>query len=171
MMKKQLHIAILFVLLPCIAQGQEISRSDLNSGGGEIVAEDIRCSYTIGGLAASTFENDKMLSQGFQQYYNILIEKSNAYSWASLKTRVFPNPAVDVVHVMVRGDREYELCTLQMVSADGKIVFPPMECTYFDAGQNFSLNLSGLSEGTYIINIIKKSDNTSISQFKLLKLK
>lgn len=167
-MKILVIIIILFISYNCFSQ--KFSPIEINTAGDNEITNDYSFTYSVGGLAVNTLSNESILTQGFQQNYNIYISEFTYFSENHLKAKVFPNPTTDIVFLSVQGFSRPLLCYIEVIDNYGNIVSAPAEYYEFGLGQNISINMEHLSPGPYILFIISKKDNERIAQVKFIKL-
>ncbi len=166
---KYIITGILF-LFSCSTFSQQLYPTEINSGGVNEISNDYSFTFSIGGLAVNTLTNDNMLSQGFQQPFNVFISDFTYLTNIKLKAKAFPNPTTDIMYLSVQSEIEPILCYIRILDNMGKVVFAPVEYFEFSKGQNISLNLKNVLQGTYLLQVISKRNNECLIQFKVIKL-
>lgn len=149
---------------------QELQPTEINSGGNDIISDNYIYSHSVGGLAVHTLYDDNYLTQGFQQPYNLYMEKPVFFKKSSLKLKAFPNPSTDVVYFSVIDEIEPVLCYIKIYDNNGNAVKAPVQFYEFTNGQNITLNMRKFAIGTYIVQFISKENSHVIAQIKIVKL-
>jgi hypothetical protein len=98
-------------------------------------------------------------------YYKIkTTEKDGAISYSEIRKvnfgkagsiTVYPNPAKDVVNITVLGSMINQAATITLLSVDGKII---TQSKFARIGQTETIDVSKLSNGTYIIRVITEQE-------------
>ncbi len=164
-----LFLYILFFIVFRL-NAQELYPVEINSGGNYIESNKIDYSSSIGGLVANTLINDYIVTQGFQQPYNLFIDIPEYFVNNLIRLKAFPNPTIDVVYFYVENEIDPVICYIRIFDSKGNLVEAPVQYYEFIKGQNISLNLHDISIGTYIVQIISKSSNQVVAQIKIVKI-
>lgn len=137
------------------AQGEHLERFVIASGGDYFANSSLNICFTIGELAAvETFTNPLMdLTQGFQQpepEYKGIAEIKNAQGDLS----VFPNPAKQLAGIRFKGLVDDKL-TIRLINVLGQVVKESIVSPEMGK-QDFVLELSGISQGLYVVDVCGK---------------
>ena len=149
---------------------QQLYPTEINTLGDMNTTDGISLSYSVGGLAVNTLYNYNILTQGFQQSYNLFLSEPKYLTELKLKAKVFPNPTNDIMHLSVISDTETILSYIRILDANGKVMHAPTEYFEFTKGQNITLNLKNIAHGTYLLQVVSKKSNEVLVQFKVVKL-
>ncbi|MFC2138903.1 T9SS type A sorting domain-containing protein [Bacteroidota bacterium] len=163
-------IAVILFLISCLTYSQNFTPTEINTGGDNEITEDYSFTYSVGGLAVSTLSSDNVLTQGYQQPYNIFISDFTYLTNIKFKAKAFPNPTIDFLHLSMLSEIEPVLCYVRILNNFGKTVSAPVEYFEFSKGQNITLNMKELQQGTYLIQLISHEKNDCLVQFKVIKL-
>jgi len=170
-MKQILYILLFIIYGLAKTKGQSVSISEINSNGNYTKSQTYSVSYSVGGLAYNTLKNNNYLTQGFQQPYKIIISKPEYFQPSySLKAQVYPNPAIDYINISLLTDTVFEQCYLRLLNENGKSVDLPFKTYEFSKGQNITMDLSNLRNGSYFLEIYSLRDNKRLILFKILKI-
>lgn len=158
----QLRNTFLLLLL-CVSFNMYAQNNTVSSGG-QATGSGGSVSYTIGQVAYTTFTgNNGSLIQGVQQPYEISIVTNTRDLNIDLKAQVYPNPTADQLILSINNQ---ELKNLRYVLLDvqGKTLASDR------INQTAtSINLSSLSNGTYLLRVL--SNKKQIKTFQLIKNK
>ncbi len=98
-------------------------------------------------------------------YYRIkTIEKDGTISYSEIRKltfgktgtiTVYPNPSVDLVNITLTGNMLNKPATLSILSLDGKIL---SQQKIVSLGQTESLDVSGITNGTYIVRLVSNDE-------------
>ena len=124
---------------------QQFTPKEINTGGDNEITEDYSFTYSVGGIAVNTLSNDNILTQGYQQPYNIFISDLTYFTNIKFKAKAFPNPTIDILHLSMLSEVEPILCYIRILDNFGKAVSAPVEYFEFSKGQNITLNLKVFS--------------------------
>ena len=92
------YLFILITMLFALSSGAQIKQEVISSAGGYSVNGDLSISWTLGETIIPTFKSrDLVLTHGFQQRLILTTVEENIE--VSVKIKVFPNPASDVVNI------------------------------------------------------------------------
>ncbi|MCS6821378.1 MAG: choice-of-anchor J domain-containing protein [Microscillaceae bacterium] len=91
------------------------------------------------------------------------VEKTQATAleqWLEKSLSVYPNPTTDIVEVKLAKNRFSEIPKIQLLTADGKIIF---EKNLIENAENFesTINLSNFTKGFYLIKLHVGNLNTT----------
>ncbi len=151
----------IFIFLICLWSINQVvfSQQATISAGGDAVGSNGSINYSIGQVVYSVTNNENIsIIEGVQQPYIILLTTGNQED-VSLKFKAFPNPTVDVLH-LVTGDFEGFEYSLYTYSGQ-KLTTKPILST------NTEINMSTYKAGVYILRV--KSAHKEYKTFKILK--
>ena len=152
---------MIFVSLICLWSVNQVvfSQQTTLTAGGDAVGSNGSVSYSIGQVVFSVTNNENAsINEGVQQPYIILLTTGSMED-VSLKCKAFPNPTVDVLH-LVTGDLEG--CEYSLYTDSGqKLTTKPILST------NTEINMSTYKAGVYILRV--KSAHKEYKTFKILK--
>ncbi len=155
------NILLFFLLISAQivkAQSNIVSTGSQASGSGGSAA------YSVGQVAytTQTGSNGTVL-QGVQQPYEISVVTGIRNVAINLKAQVYPNPTADNLILSV-DEKELKNLNYTLFDLQGKTII---------SGRlihtNTTLNMSGLSNGTYLLKVFSK--NKQIKTFKIVKNK
>ena len=158
------HPILSLVFLVCYVSGncQTALRNILSSAGTEHQSQNTQINWTLGELSIESVDSEgHILTQGFQQADIIitgLIDLKNP-----TKINLYPNPTNQLIHVDLKGmDRDlkfilYDLHGRALIQIDS------------DHRNKFTIDLSGLPEGIYMLTIPNTDPNLHQS-FRILKM-
>jgi hypothetical protein len=150
-----------------IAYSQSITPVDLNSGGTEIIENDIYLTFTVGGVAVNTISKDTFyLTQGYQQ---VDISSSAIITIDHINIATFPNPCVSYVYISLKNFTEIANCSIEILSSSGK-ESKIISNKLFIRDIPTKIGLVELEAGLYIVKITNKGTNNILGCFKILKL-
>jgi hypothetical protein len=127
---------------------QSLSPTVIASSGAHRTGGSIQLSYTIGELTVETkTAPNTVLTQGFHQTF----PNATGINWLSEKEKikVYPNPAIDVVHIEVEANHDKWMQT-KILDVSGKVVAGEQSFN----NQKHSLDVSTLCSGLYFLQII-----------------
>jgi hypothetical protein len=105
-------------------------------------------------------------TQDFKQCYEKILGTDEERF--SHEINIFPNPAKDIINIMVSGiNSPNDLITIKVISIDGKVVSQKSTKPHNDNSVEASFDLSNLPSGTYVV--VLESANTVYSK-KILKI-
>ena len=159
-MQKVLCI-LLIVVSPFILKSQSISRSVIAAQGDFSFNSTGSLSWTIGEVITETESNfPHIITQGFQQpdsmMYTSIVELFD-----DLEVTIFPNPTGDFLNIRTNLDYSFDVKCYNLL---GLVVLENLDCKVMT-----KLDLSGLMEGSYFIELI--NSNRCISKkIKIIKI-
>ena len=126
-------------------------------------------SYTIGELALvnTATGNNSMLTQGFHQPDKFTIVSINNPEMLAGAT-VYPNPADQNVTLEMSGQRLKEY-VVDLYDASGRKVSATLKLKQIPGTMQYTIPLTGLSAGTYVIRVIS-TDGLEQRSFRINKL-
>lgn len=114
-------------------------------------------SWSIGEVVTETLTNGSLIiTQGFHQTYKPTSSNVNV---PLFEAKVYPNPTSDWINVK---SKIGGVCLIKIIDTHGKLALPVINSNQ----SNNMINLSDLSSGTYILQIINKEFQ---SEFKVIK--
>jgi len=145
----------LFIIQPVMAQS--IERQVVSSSGATLTQGGFTLDFTLGEMMTTTLEQGDELCQGFQQVWAVVTAIGD---WpAEMDIKVYPNPVIDILHVEVAANTNF-----QLIDLEGHVLMNQS----IEAGEE-TLNVNGLSAGTYFIrflDVVNRKERT----FKMIKL-
>jgi hypothetical protein len=166
---KYLHSFFFLYCFSNVGFGQSLSNIDYNSGGGEVQIDRIVYSYTIGGMAATTIENDEaIVTQGYQQIDSIILQAINIDPKIGLSA--FPNPAKDKVFIMFSDLEKPVNCLIEELSSNGKSSFMNKEY-YFENEVPVEVDIRKSKDAILWLKIYEKSNRKLLGMIKIVVLK
>lgn len=133
------------------------SKTIATSNGNYKISQSIGQSSVIG----TNYNKGYYLRQGYQQpSSNIEIIKE--YNSHNLKATIYPNPFEKSVSISFNETIDSELSFL-IYDISGKVIYSRK----FNASQYIELNLSNISQGTYLLKVLSKN---KIFNTKLIKI-
>ena len=161
---KNLTLLLIFVLSVSLSYSHSISSSVVASAGGYSEAGGISLSWTLGELATETFTSTNLiLTQGFQQGYYEITSINEPLS-KSINLKVFPNPAVDFINILIE-DIDVNTVKIELYNMEGKLISNEQ---WENTGSPYQLQLSNFSSSQYILRVIDEK-NGKINSFKIIK--
>ena len=142
---------LFFLMIICT--GGLLAQESLAASGGDASGDGGSVAYSIGQVAYST--NNAItgtVSQGVQHPYEI-ITVGIKETELNISLLIFPNPTADNLTLQVE-DYNNERLSFQLLDIQGKLLGSDAITT-----SNTQINLSDLSAGTYLINIIQENRN------------
>ena len=151
---------ILFILFisPCFIFGQVISPSLISNSGGSFTSPTLNMDYSIGEIVVETFQNNEILTQGFQQDG---IKITTLITGLGITTKVFPNPTTNLLFIELESKVDG---TILVYDIKGKLLVRDN----LQNENNKQIDFSSFSQGNYLLHI-KVLDKTSI--YKIEKFK
>lgn len=121
-------------------------------------------------LSQSAYTNfDNSPAMGWNYYRLKIIDKSGNFFYSPVrsvkfnegieKVRMFPNPATDVLHILLPASYVNKV-TMQLYSIEGKII-----SSFKPSLTSIELGISNLSGGTYVLRLIKENGETENYRF------
>jgi hypothetical protein len=167
--KKLLFLLFFTAILINTVQSQLLTPAEYNSGGQETIIDKTVYSYSIGGLAVTTFsDEDQSITQGYQQIDSIIV---NAI-YIDPKTHIsgFPNPSKDNIEIILSNLDEPVCCYIELVSPLGlPIRLGNVYC--FEDELPVEVSISHFDSGIYWINLIDKNSNRIVGTLKIIKVR
>ena len=160
---KTILIIIGFVIAgSCFAQ-TEIKKSSISTGGGSATTENTTIIYSVGEVAVQeTGQGSIQLSEGFIDLDMAVKNTLRLNEYGRLhNTKVYPNPAKDILTVDLSHDNNIEL---YLYNITGEMVLK------MRVNSNpVQINVSGLKSGIYLLSIIDRK-NHKFKNIKIQKL-
>lgn len=142
---------------------QTITPEVISSSGDFYANTSAQLSFTFGEMIIETVSSSSnIITQGFQQpeQENVGIEEAKN----KLQVNIYPNPGRELLNIDL-SDKEFEI-NLTIYDASGKVIKEQLIPNW---QRKVILNLSSLSSGYYIINLVSL-DNQYKSSYKLQKI-
>jgi hypothetical protein len=157
-MKKIYFIAILYCFVSKLS-----AQSTLDATGDNYVGSGGSVSFSVGQITYNTITNEAhTIYEGVQHPIELYKITASKDSIIDLNFLVFPNPTYDLITLQV-GSTDLKNLSYQLVDILGRVIETKIISNY-----QTEINMSDLSAGTYVLNIISKQK--SIKYFKIIKL-
>ncbi len=164
--KKILYFA--FLVFPLAAFGQTLSQYSINSASGFFSA-DLTLDYTLGQLVTSDFHNQKIITSGFVQTYQVTENKKNTkQNLYELNVALYPNPVSALLYCTIASSDKIETFQVEIFDINGRKINIPAEISGYDNFKKVTFDLSVLSVGNYSIRII--INQSVIKNFTITKI-
>jgi len=165
-MKKAILLTI-FTLTIFYASSQTLTPSVVSSAGASQKSGDLELTFTVGEVAITTLQSgDKTLTQGFHQQ-NVIVTSIYTLEHNGISISAFPNPVENLINIRVTklySDTEYQITIFDM---QGKQIQLPIFENDMDSAINYSVNVTEISKGQYIVAIIQ--NNVKIATVNFIK--
>lgn len=160
-MNRTVFFLILFYI---VQQGvaQSLAPVVLSSAGSSFTNSSNQLDWTLGEPATSTLNDGTDIStQGFHQS-NLNITSVDNFD-TNFGITVFPNPAIDLLHIQFEKINENNL--IELYTSDGKLILTQ------SAGNKIlcQIDMDKFDNGTYLVKIYNK--NTLGKSYRIVKLK
>jgi hypothetical protein len=148
-----------------LAPAQSLSPDLISTSGDSFVSANTSMSWSLGEIEIETFSVSSILfTQGFQQPdYNTTSIKDDG-SLQNFSVNLYPNPVGN--YLVIENNSGSDKFTYQLFDVCGKLV-KTLEPTPSNAS-TVQMDLSGLSQGNYIIQI-KNFDKNFLKSYKIVK--
>jgi len=158
-MKKILTIIVLLFI--SVSFGQVAVKKSTISSGGEISTNgNITVISNVGEVAIQeNSQGNILISEGFISPEILQTTGVSDYTMVS-NIRIYPNPAVKYVNILMEKSNDYEIILMDM---NGKELL-----TRTDNTQQFQIDLSAYQNATYLL-IVKNISTKQYQVFKLIK--
>ena len=165
-MKKLFILSTVLFFYSFTVFSQTIQNDVIATTGGLDTTNHLQVSWTIGECIVDTYNNsDCIVSQGFQQPFYTISEVPELKK-LQFKVKVYPNPAVNFINVMVDSKKLQDVYKIELLDINGKIIAQYLTLTNKIVRINLSNNSSGLLM-LYITNLESKLHRT----YKIVKIK
>ncbi|MEM9680039.1 MAG: T9SS type A sorting domain-containing protein [Bacteroidota bacterium] len=163
---KLIPLIIVISVSHLITQAQSISKQVLGSSGAHISNGTYNLNFTVGETIVGDIENTEKVSQGFwAELSNGEVLHLQEFDNPIQSVSVYPNPVANYLHIRFK-EQFSEDYIYQLFDIGGKQI---LDLKRINEGFNVSkLDVSGLSEGTYMLLIADKNSNYNQS-FKIVK--
>jgi hypothetical protein len=154
-------IIVSYLLFSVNILAQEV----LASGGDYFAQTNGSLSYTLGETVVETYSNDNILTQGFQQDYENLL--NTEFLTSDNFFEVYPNPFSSDIIIKYKPENAGEYL-VELKDASGKEIY---NSNYFFSSSNFNhqISVSSLSSGIYFLQL-RELHTGEIVIFKLTKI-
>ncbi|WP_396154640.1 T9SS type A sorting domain-containing protein [Flavobacterium macrobrachii] len=151
-----------YVVIKIDAKGEEKWRKDVGSDGEDILKKVVETrdgGYLMAGTSSGKISNDRNTSKGGNDFWVVKLKDKQKPKEERTPLEAIPNPAVDYTNVIV--GYEFEKGTATLVDLAGHVLqqFKITERTV-------PLDLQGLPEGIYIVNIKTDKGNDGVKVIK-----
>jgi hypothetical protein len=165
-MIKRIGLTLICSLAVLIVKAQNQSPELISTAGDFFMSSNFNMSWSLGELETETFKTSTViLTQGFQQpAFNITSIKSNSLQ-TNLNIEVYPNPVRNFLTIKNYDPSAY--LTYQIYDMYGSLIISRE--SEINAGMFTQIDLSDLSKGNYLIQIINK-DKKQRKIYKLIKI-
>lgn len=171
-MRKIILIITISLYFTVCGYNQQLTPIEFNTAGNEIKNNNFILTYTIGGTFSNSLNNnDKILTQGFQQSVSFSPAWINDNFYTKIEISAFPNPSMNEVNILIKNLPYPVLCYFEIYNLSGEKIFIPGKFYKMFNGQEITLDLRSLASGCYLVHLINKEDYMHIAYFKLIKLK
>jgi hypothetical protein len=154
-----------YVAIKIDEKGEEKWRKDVGSDGEDILKKVVETrdgGYLMAGTSSGAISNDRNTSKGGNDFWVVKLKDKDKKQEAREKIEAIPNPAGDYTNVIV--GYEFEKGTATLVDLAGHILqqFSITERT-------IPIDLQGLPEGIYVVNIKTDKGNDGVKVIKQRK--
>ena len=154
-----------YVVIKINAKGEEKWRKDVGSDGEDILKKVVETrdgGYLLAGTSSGKISNDRNTSKGGNDFWVVKLKDKQKPKEERTPLEAIPNPAVDYTNVIV--GYEFEKGTATLVDIAGHVLqqFKITERTV-------PIDLQGLPEGIYIVNIKTDKGNDGVKIIKRRK--
>ncbi|MDI1257049.1 MAG: T9SS type A sorting domain-containing protein [Flavobacterium sp.] len=153
-----------FVALKISAIGEELWSKTVGSDGEDILQKAIETrdgSYILAGTSKGIVSKDKNSNIGSNDFWVVMIGDKNKPKEKKQPVEAIPNPASNFTNVIIGYD--YKKGTATLVDLAGHVLQ-----TFEITEKTIPIDLQGLSEGIYIVNIATDVQNSGV---KIVKTK
>jgi hypothetical protein len=164
--------SILAILCFNICLCQSLSPFVFASGGIDYSKNEYRLSYTIGEVVVETFHsNNRILTQGFQQGPAMFVNGIKSISFPDLDVTVFPNPASEMINVVIRNYKLSNDYVVEIYNMLGqKFSLPVKKLNNYNSEQ-IEIDISGIDKGAYFVRILDSKLEKGYADFKVIKIR
>ena len=154
----------LFILfLTSISFVKSYSQESVTASGGNATGTGGTASYSIGQTTfTSQTSSGGLITLGVQQPYEIVTLGNEDFAKINLVMSAYPNPTIDVLHLMV-GDDKWTDLSFQLFDMNGKTVSKLQKMTT----SKTSVSMQELQRGIYFLTITNGLNTIKI--FKIIK--
>ncbi len=168
-MKKTITQFIVLIGMITHSFAQSISPQVIASNGTFASASGYTLSYTTGQPASTTLiAGTSIITQGFQQP-NDIYTGLQTFVTPTLSARLYPNPAVDQINVVITSSNNTGTYTAQLVDLLGRVLQQPLTTQIANGQTHFVFNVQGLPSSMYFITV-KSPGSDIIHSFKFDKI-
>jgi hypothetical protein len=154
----------LFILLLTISTITiSYSQESATVSGGNAIGTGGSSSYSIGQITyTSQSGTGGLITLGVQQPYEIVTLGNNDFTEINLVMSAYPNPATDLLHLVVGADQWNNL-SYQLFDMNGRTLSNIQKITTSET----TVSMQELQQGTYFLAV--NSDNKMLKTFKIIK--
>ncbi len=135
-------------------KSQDIGQYSLNSANGEFLG-NIQINYTIGQIIVDKYEGENILCSGIQDAMIKILKKSaNTDSLKNISIKIYPNPAKDKLNIFITSKKAEKIRQINLISDKGEVFQPESVIEKNASYTRIKLDLSGLSQGVYVLQIL-----------------
>ena len=154
-------LTILCVFTTCFFSAQSIDRQILASAGNTFETSSNKLTFTIGEPIIGVISNTVTISQGFLATASSGVTLSEEDVTLKEAIKLYPNPVTENLSINLKNTSGTVI--LNIYSISGKLVLKAS----LNGSKNL-LNLSHLSNGTYLVNL-EFTDYKNTKTFKIIK--
>jgi hypothetical protein len=151
---RSIFISWLAVISPLFCLSQTMSPRVTNTAGFDLSMNNLEVTVSIGEPAITTLASStNYITQGFLQ--------PEILPCPDIRISYYPNPAKDDITIEVLGC-DIQIQSIQIIDIWGRVV------TTTKLTKDNKLNLTGLSQGVYVIRVAL--NNSAVNNFNIVKL-
>lgn len=157
-----INARIVLLVLSLQANAQSLERKVIASGGASVTSP-LQVDYTVGEIATQTATfSDKILTQGFQQPYYVVIPGNNVFPYLVIYPN--PTPGIAIARFVLPAPT---LLTITIYNELGQLIMSE-KVNYTNGEMQYIIKAIGLMQGLYLIKFT--TGDGAVSTAKLLKL-
>lgn len=161
-MKNNKHYLFILFLIS-ISFVKSYSQESVTASGGNATGTGGTASYSIGQVMyANQTGTNGFINLGVQQPYEIVTLGNNNFSEINLLMSVYPNPTIDVLHLLVSDDK-WNGVSYQLFDINGKVLSKLQKMTTSET----NVSMLELQRGIYFLTIT--NGIKTVKTFKIIK--
>lgn len=158
---KKIYTLILFMAMGAAGvHAQSLTPTVMASAGDYLSNGSMSLSFTLGEVAVTTLQaTNLILTQGFQQPFEIDIGNAVEEKPVNWSVKAFPNPVENILKIKFTLEQT-DSYTLQVMDITGKKMLV-QELDFVTTGETYEIDMSEYAPGIYLLNITSKDQKTN----------
>lgn len=159
--KQKSFLTLLIASISFVTAGY--SQESVVVSGGNATGAGGTSSYSVGQVAYTNLPGSQgSVSQGVQQPYEIATLGNDEFSEIKLLMNAYPNPATDILNLVVSNDKWNNL-SYNLLDINGRIISQNLKVTSSET----KIGMEKLNQGIYLLSVNENSK--TIKTFKIIK--
>lgn len=159
--KQKSFLTLLITSISFVTAGY--SQESVVVSGGNAAGAGGTSSYSVGQVVYTSLPGSQgSVSQGVQQPYEIATLGNDEFSEIKLLMAAYPNPATDILNLVVSNDK-WDNLSYNLLDINGRIIAQNLKVTSSET----KIEMEKLNQGIYLLSVNENSK--TIKTFKIIK--